>query len=504
MVTKMSKVIFSIFFALFICLNSFAVAPFSNRQGTLYFPIAWEITSDDSVNPAQFSSSILTLQNTKTGSKFTQPFDTKIINTRNGKQTVIFFAKKITMLPSGDYNLVSFTTNYQKAQNAFNLNTSAPIAYNIVSDKMTVMGGIFVQSALTQKSTLNTPKIVYLNQFSLGYDKLTNDLKKDDRLSSASQLVDLINFSNSSSPHIVREFPTQAPTAQNLNSLAHYGVGINMPCSFTGIAEMILQRENEPIYYLNSVPINQKNCGKTGEGEYPNPMNLYLNTGKWSVNTLAQASFDSLTTSGFNLINQPDLLNYYQTNKMDFLKSSAVSKSPNRTFLFTVQNTMMTKQFFYIGAFEWQMDVKNQPNLFFVRKFFLVDIRKLFGFSQVFNGYTGARMAHHKVLGSVSVFFREVNVAKANKTEVEKFEKASLQSITTCIQESNKIDPLLSVDGQILFYNDPKNPKSVASEIKFPDASESTAGIRTCLIAQFRNLPLIKSEFSINAEVSSL
>lgn len=513
MVTKMSKFLFSFFFALSICLNSFAVTPFS-KQGTLYFPIAWEIKSKEPINPAQFASSTITFQNTKTGAKFTQPFDTKSIIENQDKQGVIFFAPKITTPPSGSYDLVTMGTKYQNGQNAVDLNTRYPISYTIIENKVTVMGGVFVHSEFNGKSApLNTNPVIKLNQLSMGYDTVVNDLKSGKIFSDSndvSQIINSINFSNTSSPQLVREFPTQPPT-HNSSNLAHYGVAINMPCSFSGVSEIVFQRETEPVYYSKSMPINPKKCldksqniALAGTGEYPNPINIFLNAGKWTINKLAEASLNDLTALGFDVINQPTLLNYYQTNKMDFLKHNASFKIPNRNFSFTVQNDMISKPFFYIGAFEWQIDSKNQATLFFARKYFLVDLRKLFGSQQIFNGYNGKRMMSHQVLGSISVFFREVNVSKVNKTDLQKFEKTALTDLTTCLQNSDKTNPLLLIDGQILFYNDPKNVKRIGNEIKIPDSYQSNDDIRNCLATQFKNLPVINNEFSINAEISSL
>jgi hypothetical protein len=503
MVTKMSRIIFSFFFALSLCLTGFAFAQL-DRSGTLYFPIAWEISAQDTINPAQFSSSTLTFQNTKTGAKFTQAFDSKAINSGNGKQGVVFFAKKITTLSAGQYNQVSFATKYQKGQQAVDLVASYPVNYDVANDKVTVMGGVYVQSAFNAAATgLMTPKIVKLNQFAMGYDKLVNDLKAEKISADSAKLSDSINFSNTSSPQIVREFPAQDPTARSSTSLAHYGAVINMPCAFSGVSGVVLKRENDSVLYLKSIPVSHQNCPKA-KGEYPNPMHVFLNAGKWSINQVMQASFDNLTALGFDVVNRQDVLDYYQMNKMDFLKYNAISQVPSMNFSFTVQSDMFSKSFLYMGAFEWQTDAKNQSNVFFVRKFFLSDLRKLFGFEQIFNGYTGARMAHHKVLGSISVFFRDVNVAKANKTEVTNFEKASLQSITTCLQKTYQVDPLFSLDGQILFYNNPKDLKHMQSEIKFPQASDASSAVQTCLAAALKNLPIINNEFSINAEISSL
>ncbi len=456
----------------------------ANSKENLYFPLAWEITSQGVLNAQDFTNGTVSFDNVSMGKRVTFPLKKPIAK---GKNQVAFLSPTALILPAGKYSKVQLSVQYK---NQAPLTYDYNIRFDTVANKLTVLGGVFLQSKLNaSNSNIDHKLLISLNKHSIDYTdikKTIPKLQKED-----------INFNNSSSPRVLHRLDRK-----RRGDAAYYGTEIKMPCRYQGVVAVTFKHDNEPIEYYKELEISEGRC-HTGEATYRGPMTFSLEKGTWTATSVTQVPRNKLRELGYDVLNRDPFRDHYQLEMRKFLSNNAYTKDLADEFQFTVDAEFYRKPFLYIGAFQpiLKSDQTIESTLF-KRSFALRDFRKVFGQRQVYNGYSGERLIHDKILGTISVLFHKV---ETSGTSFKSAQNTALKKITYCVNQSDKLNPLFEVNGSILMRQaESSNRKK--SEFKFPNSARTVQHFQNCLASQFKSASssLFGKELMIDAQIYGL
>jgi len=468
------------------------VSIFASSKFTLYFPLAWEIESNNQMSLDNFSSAKLEFYSNATGKSSTYPFNRKDFISDSSKKEVVFLSPKTITLSPGEYDTLSLSVTY-KGNNV--LTYKKDLKFSITNGKVTPLGGLLIKSKLEDDgSKLASTDQIQLNQYSIDYADMTKSI-------STLEPSDL-NSSNQSSPRIINPLPKVSKEKSGL-----YGIEVRMPCKYDGMVTFSYKKENSPIDYYSELHIKREKCF-IGESLYREAFKFRLAPGNWVPVNMGHIPTNQLKPLGFNLASRKPLKTYFDLDKSKFFRNNAFAKNLDKNLNFVVSSGSLKKSFLYLGSFRLNFSEKTNEvkSVIFSREFVIRDIRKVFKETQAYNAYTNERITHSKILGTISVLFHKINT-KGWGTEAEaEVQKTAINKITDCVHKSEAANPLFEANGSILIRHIKNDTSHKQYEFKFSNSNKSVQEFRSCLMAQFNpSSPVILAdEFLIDAEIFGL
>ena len=487
-----SRLFYLKIFYVLVIFSLFQACTWARPKETLYFPLAWEITASTPLKGSEFSDGKVAFYTSPSGQKISFPLK-KSVST--GKNQIAFLSQKALKLPQGKYTKIELSVSYKNDKHSKFLAYNYPMNFIINNKKITVLGGVFLESRLnTENSSLTETKLLTLHKSFMDFEDIQKDI--------SGLKPELINRDNFSSPKILRRL-----TRSRRGEKAYYGAEIKMPCRYQGVVALIFKHDNEPIEYYRELDIAEGRCF-IGEATYRGPLTFSLSKGMWTPTGLTQVPRHKLDELGYRRVNREPFRSHYRVEIVKILQNNAYTKDLTNEFQFEVKPHFLYKPFLYIGAFQplLKLDQETIESARFKRSFAIRDFRRVFGQRQAYNGYTGERIVHDKVLGTISVLFHKVEPVQWEGISLKNAQDSALQNITYCVNKSEQHNPLFEVNGSILIRRDIVNQSEKKHEFKFPNSAETVQDFRNCLVSKFTSTSksLFGNETILNAQIYGL
>ena len=244
----------------------------------------------------------------------------------------------------------------------------------------------------------------------------------------------------------------------------NFGLLLSYPCKTKNFfVQIIFKNLNKEEFVLKNILIKKENCKE----KQLIPVEFNLAVGNWKLFSIAEVKIKGKKLK---------INNQFIVNNSKFLKNTNPIK---KQIQFNKSEIYPKNVILYLGNFI--INDINKNEIVLNRSLIYRQVRKKFKNKKIWNAFDDSKISEDRVLGNITLYIKSnKNIDKSTMKELEIF---STENLMVCVQNEEKINPLLYLAGSINF-----SEKTNEFTYHFSEGTNLSSELRNCFNKSIENM----------------
>ena len=463
-------------FAIFILVFVLHLKSFCEETGYIWFPLAWTFSfnkANSDINEIKFNTIKLIFQDVKTGKniysiiKYTDK-NNNVFKLNNSSIEKTLFSLKLIKIPEGEYEFIGaiaaiflqnneVTESLIKFTNPFGLNKSKNINFVVKNKNISSFPAMSFETNISVKNGIikQLTAVDVIEEDFISVSEIYYQVKPLRRLLKENK----IGFINAND-----QFPQLQINGALIKNFKtnYFGLIIDISCDIKGNLKFVWVNKKSPLQYAFYENLDSKKIACNTHSVIP--VKFYLPVGNWVLQSMTIDSLNKKEKDFYtwSLINKDkNSKKYFNLNDTFFKYLNSKERTLLKKIEINLSENKNNSGVYFLGSSEVKRNKtekekeknKEELSFYFKRNYEIVNIKKLFSVSHVYNAYSGEVLKKDRIIGDVQLKINLLNNNNKLNDYLDQLKKYATTDLSVCVTDQEVYDPLLVLNGSIKIQN---------------------------------------------------